>query len=403
MNEGDSAGDGFAEDEPFSSKPRKNVLPDAVKNLGRKARARLDEERSKRREIQRVDIDVRAPDALLGVTTNRSAPEDAATLVPAKKVHKPSSNKKRRRRSNASEDDRVVEDRNVDRWIPDISHIPLPTTSENQSSVVPVHGLPAGTTAAQIRRFFSGLDPRRVFILPSSPLTLADLDARSDIPRKVGLRVDRCEHHLRVLVKFHSAPTAALAAQRSGEVMRVAESKGASVAVTHLLKNTASYFVKKLAVIVEPVLTVDSMLNKIESNVDPLVPTLLWEAAIKELKMKTVVDYSDSAGSTFRLDRLGNRPRQPASHSDTTELRQHRAALQQQVHRLLNTPPFPAAEALDPALRQTDPILTLTSNCVGIIEAEIEKLDTALAVAARWHFLVATRPPRRQFAGTSTT
>jgi hypothetical protein len=368
--------------DPTPNQQYQHALPDEVKNLGRKARARLEQERSKRREIMRVDI---LPPETQRVAPNRSALVDAVNQDASKKSAK-SAPKKRRILSNKEDS---VEDRNVDRWMPDISHIPVPTSKEKRSNVVQVHGLPVGTTPAQIRRFFSGLDPRRILILPTNTANLRELDARHDVPRKGGLKVDRYAQ-LRILVKFHSAPTAALAAQRSGEVMHVSELKGASIAVTQMLKNTASYFVKKLAVDVEPGIALESTMDKIESSLDAVVPTILWAAAIKDLKLN-VASYAGAG--TFHLYRRGLSPRKPASNSETTVLQQHRATLQQEVDRLMNTPPFPAAEPLDPALLQSDPVMNLTSNCLGILQTEIERIDNALSVASRWNFLVSTRPP----------
>lgn len=384
-----SDGAGHHESSVMANPNQYAALPEGIKILGRKARARLEHERTKRREIQRVEV--LPPEAQRVLTNRTSSLVDASNFEARKKTTKAAP--KKRRRSFNNREDGVVADRNVDRWTPDISHIPGPTSKENRSSVVQVHGLPFGTTPAHIRRFFSGLDARRILILPTNPATLRDLDARYDIPRKVGLKVDRYDRCVRVLVKFHAAPTAALAAQRSGEMMQVADSKGASIAVTQLLKSTAVYFVKKLAVDVEPELTIESTMKNIESNLEPVVPAILWGAAIKDLKLK--VDSTVGAGATY-LHRQGLGPRKPTSNSDTRELQLHRANLLKEVDRLFNMPPFPPA--LDPALLQTDPIMNLTSNCLGIIKAEIERAEAALTVATRWNFLVATRPLRKQVA-----
>lgn len=374
--------------EEVSAEKLNNAL---VKNLGQKARARLEQERSKRREILRVDI--LPPAKRQTFTAKHSALVDAANLEAIKKVG--TAPKKRRRSLNKI--DNAVDNRNVDRWMPGIAHIPLPTSKENRSSVVQMHGLPVGTTTAHIRRFFSGLDPIRILILPNSNqvANLHDLDARDDIPRKAGLKVDRYEHGLRILVKFDSSPTAALAAQRSGEVMQVTESKGASIAVTQLLKNTATYFVKKLAVDAQPGVALDDTSSTIESQLDPVIATILWTAAIKDLQLK--IDYNRIV-DTYHLYQKGLSPRKSRPKTEVNALQQHRDSLLGQVDQIMNAIPFPAAEPLDPTLLQMFPIMKLSNNCLSILQHEIERINNALSVAARWSFLVATRPLLPQVA-----
>jgi hypothetical protein len=375
-----------------------NALPEDVKNLGRKARARLEHERSKRREIVRVDV--LPPKIVQRVAVKRSAFVDAMLMETSKK----SGTAPRKRVKSSNKVDNVVDDRNVDRWMPDISNIPLPSLKESRSSVVQMHGLPVGTTPAHISRFFSGLSPQRILILPTSNqlANLHDLDARYDIPRKAGLKVDRYKHHLRILVKFDSAPTAALAAQRSGEVMQVMKLKGASIAVTQMLKNTATYFVKKLAMDAQPGVALEITLSMIETNLNPVIATILWSAAINNLQLK--VDFNRAA-DTYHVYRKGLSPCKSRSKSETTSLQQHRAMLLHEVDALKNKIPFPAAEPLDPATLQLDPVMKLSNSCLGILHDEIERIDNALLVAARWNFLVATRPVQSQVeeGGRSST
>jgi hypothetical protein len=73
------------------------------------------------------------------------------------------------------------------------------------------------------------------------------------------------------------------------------------------------------------------------------------------------------------------------------ELSLHQVRLSKEIDRLKQARPFPAAEALDPAMSTTDPALHLSCQCVVILEMELERIKDALAVASRWDLLLATR------------
>jgi hypothetical protein len=170
------------------------------------------------------------------------------------------------------------------------------------------------------------------------------------------------------------------------------ESTGVSIAVTQMVKAKASYLVKNLAIDCNPGVQLHTTLDEIEAHLDPVVSKILWMAAIKDLNLRI---ENQSGNSAFPLHMCGfsDFPRKSRTDDDISELKRHKAFLEKEVDRLENnTHPFPAAEALDPALLTIDPVLNLTCRSVRILNTEIERIDGALHIGARWRYLLATRP-----------
>jgi hypothetical protein len=370
----------------MSSTPN-NSLPEEIQNLGRKARARLEIERSKRREIHRVEV--LAPQEQRKETQPHSALIEAVHLETSKKAAARAIPKKRKRVVHKKPNADVAADaRIVDRWIPDVSSIAVPTTKKI-SNIVQLHGLPVETTTSHIQRFFSGLDPQRILYIPATPLGahILELDAKSVGP---PTSVQRLDARTRVFVKFQSAPTATLAVQRSGEILSATETKGAAIAVTSMPKNVATYLLKTLAVDYGRHDTIQSFGRHMELVLDPAIPAVLWEAAINDLGL--ALEANDVVNQAGRVQFLifDNYHREDIQQH-AKELRLHQDRLSKEIDRLKQARPFPAAEALDPAMSTTDPVLHLSCQCVAILEMELERINDALAVTRRWDLLLATR------------
>lgn len=439
-----------------SSDPGSSIT---LQTLGRKVRERLETQRSQRREIHRLSA---ADERCIVPTHNNNSAykksKNAQThstirrrsvanaFVDSLNETKSANVKKKRRRSAAVEQPFVesnvygtgvlfVEDKDVDRWMPDISHI-FPENNNNdtnskanRSSVVQLHGLPLSTTTAHVRRFFNGLDPRRILFLPTKTVSitekeeedfrfvvsLPDWDARFDGPRKGGTnQVPRLPPTRRILVKFNSAPTATLAAQRSGEVLRLSSvattptssksnnttSTGAVIAVTQLRKDVAACFVKTLAVEVDAgtagIISIEEFAARVELHLDPIVSAVLWDAAIKDLNLHAVVQQHNPEYLNLIqcADSIRHMPTTaaPMQSKDASNIRIYLSRLKQEVHRLKNACPFPSAEPHDPQLSELDPIVSLTSKCVQKLELAMERCDAALAILTRWNMLKETRP-----------
>ena len=230
---------------PKSSKAM-SLEPD-VREAGRKARMRLAEERSKRKEIRRIDDDAEGQDLLM-----QKVPREAAgTSGDAHKKSKGTSNnngrilwteparKKRRRPTNAATS--AIEtttqgdgqsDTIVDPWLPDSSSVDF----EGRSNLVRVHGLPYGCKPEEIRRFFTGLNFVKVFVLASYHHHIDGWDCidaeellvaaaskgkkrQKGSSRRPTRIVKRYSSNFRVFVQFESTPGADQALKRSGETI----------------------------------------------------------------------------------------------------------------------------------------------------------------------------------------
>lgn len=400
-----------------------------VKDLGRKARASLEQARSKRPEIVRLTGD------------NVPPPENKKRLPPVQLKQQQSSsydadrprNNKRRRSSDARtrvpETQRYGEARQIDPWVPDVSHLPTADsfTKKTQSSVVRLHGLPLGTTANQIRRFFSGLNPQRVVVLLSHPVLLSEWDAMdvardSDAAKKKhskkgalgqgGYHCNRHEAGFRVLVKFQSAPAAELAAKRSGEILQFSTSsssfprstptsadnqklQGAAIIVTRLHKLAAKYLFKQhqlqlLGLDGEPGnVALKSILSKAEEEVDPVVSKILWTKTIRDLDL-SVTTVTVVGGGLFPLYiKIGD----PSKLADYTKVAEHRNKLLSEYKRLcVQQIPLASNEMFfhcgDGELCKNDPVVRLTIAATKGLLYEIQHLDDLLLQARRWRLLV---------------
>jgi hypothetical protein len=358
------------------------ALPDDVKDLGRKARARLQGERDKRPEIVRLEA---APPEK--GTTKRTGSFFQASL-PRKRAAATVGTTLKKRKITAKPS-RTVVNKGVDRWIPDIHNLQI-CSRENRSNVVCLHGLPKGTTPGLLRRFFSGLDPQRIFVLPSNPIDIPEWDASHDnIRKKAGVRVERYDADFRVYVKFHAAPTAELAAGRSGEIIFLADNEdgdesntGASIGVTQIVKSTATYLIRHMAVDGEPGVPLEETLENVERVLDPMVSSILWTTAIRELNLDVEQAVDDGSFESFPLlaNEIGDRS---SKSGDANKLASRRKSLVKARDQLLNQPPFPSAELLDPAL-SSDPIIHLTTGAVLCLRREIERIDDRVQDARRW-------------------
>jgi hypothetical protein len=271
-----------------------------IKDLGKKAKARLDEERKKRPEIVRLDNLLPPPPppgtgkrkrvSLVQTTQDDASvgfPSSSTSKAKKSRVVKHSGQKQAPKLASASS---LSSSRGVDTWTEDVSPIlewyskdrcsnssrsSIGGRSGGRSTVVRLHGIPVDCTADQIRRYFSGLDPERVFLVPTNDVYIDNLDGIAPARRPTGRRrmggppqedpvpqVERYPNTFRAFVKFASSATAALARERSGEPVMLQDQqqqnqeddpsgkegasssfstiKGATIAVTQLRKGMAS-------------------------------------------------------------------------------------------------------------------------------------------------------------------
>lgn len=202
-----------------------------VKDLGRKARERLQEQRSKRREIVRLENEpvILAP---LAVPTTAKATHSTRTGV-----------KRKRPSAKPSNLGDVNSNSNIDSWYPDVTAFAT-YEGEERSYLVRLHGLPIGCKPEEIRRFFSSLELERVVVLPSMGKQLVGWDADVE-----AASISRYESTFRVYVKFPSSPLAILATERTGEILYCGKGDcrmGVKIAVTQVSKVTAQFLLKNM-------------------------------------------------------------------------------------------------------------------------------------------------------------
>ena len=232
---------------PSNKSTKVSSLAPDVREAGRKARLRLEEEKSKRKEIQRIEDDVEGQDLLMQkvpgvVGTNGDAQKQSKGKNTKGILLTEPARKKRRRPAKAAasvaenatqkKDDKNDTIQIVDLWLPDATSVSM----EGRSNLVRVHGLPYGCKPEEIRRFFKGLNTVKIFALASYQHEIngwdcIDVDGvgqafASNKGRKRradsnGPVVKRYPSNFRVFVQFESTPGADQALKRSGETIPV--------------------------------------------------------------------------------------------------------------------------------------------------------------------------------------
>jgi hypothetical protein len=336
------------------------ALPAEVKDLGRKARGRREEMRSKRPEIVRLEALPPPEPTARGTKRSSSIFAFASTVAHQRKRPTLASRKHRIASGSAirstGKASKKEGDDIVDHWMPEISHLPaisrdnsVSTSQDLRSNVVQLHGLPLQTTPNQIRRFFSGLKPQRIVVLPSNPVTIPAWDSIHSMQpnsRVVGHKnktVGRYNPHFRVLVKFHSAPTAELGVQRSGEIMtvgtasknndQVEANQSVTIAVVPIIKKAATCLMKKLAIEGDSGVPLEDTLQNTEKQLDPAIAKILWTQVITDLNLK-VRTSKPKNDLFFPLHKPVKDPRKP---EDYRKLAEHRNWLYETIERLQNT------------------------------------------------------------------
>lgn len=252
-------------------------MDDDVRDLGRKARERREVGISKRSAIVRLEAEPTSVEP----KKRKSFSLVTASAVPKKKSVRPrkrsAPSKRVAGKSNASptKQQDVWKARNseadIDTRTPDISHLTNSNPSqENISNTVRIHGLPVATKRGDMIRFFAGLNPKHIFMLPQNNSPILEWDAAADSDdddsddgdsgddskETASGRIKRHPNSFRVFVRFDSAPVASLAAQRSGEEIYMGKAsdssnetrrrQGATIAVSQVPKTIAKYLFQNM-------------------------------------------------------------------------------------------------------------------------------------------------------------
>jgi hypothetical protein len=204
-----------------------------LKDLGSKARARKEEERMKRPEIQ----------VLESVSVDPQKKRSKTSSFLTKTVKPTTARPARKRKSNSDPTPREASNKKSQRrttseiWFPGISHISVPP-KDARSMVVRLHGLPVGCTMDHVKKFFTGLQPERIVMLLMNRARISVLDASNN--QASSATKQRYASNFRVFAKFGSGPAAALASERSGETITTLNGKIFAIGVTQVRKDMAT-------------------------------------------------------------------------------------------------------------------------------------------------------------------
>jgi len=117
----------------------------------------------------------------------------------------------------------------------------------------------------------------------------------------------------------------------------------------------------------------ETSLQATESQIDSMVPQILWAAAFRHLKL----------GKGVLLPRKLYMPENDACDPvHYQRIVEHRNRLKELYESIKYQMPFPTAEVLDPML-ESDPVIRLTSNAATILRHEIDRLNDRLLKAER--------------------
>ena len=425
--------------------------PIDVKDLGRKARARLAHERSKRAEIVRI-----SPDEATLLEKQQQQDKQQTTIKSGsnkRSIRDNSLNEKKssRKRGRGQTKGSYTFPENADMWMPDISHLPRYSSKEKRSSLVRLHGLPCGTNALQIKKFFSGLEIQSIAVLLSCDATIAEWDAIEEVNKdtsrsklchqRLSPLVKRHSPRFRVVVKFDSAPTAELAVDRSGETINVVKEQNtvtggnpsqvsivrASVGVSLVLKPDDTLILQSLAI---DAISSDAtpraiyeIGTSVEKNLLPDVDRILWMDAQFQLKLtfKTPHQWRRNFKETHNSiedDRQNqkyleapealNSILNPPSHETVEALTRQREILFEARRQMLEASPFPSTELLDPVLGEDDPALRLACQACRVLRKRSRLIDEKLLEIHRRPLLMkkfSCKPPtpieREPFGSTT--
>lgn len=382
---------------------------DQLKDYGRRARARLQQQRDNRKEIKVIDSSCLV-DQIEKQRSKKGKP--SKTIVANSSSNRNSVGMKKRPRQQHHSHQiqqlnavtKVARNNNKTGklWIPDTSQIPIPS-KDNQSKYVQLHFLPVGTTYEIIRKFFTGLIPQRIMVLLSNRIDISALDTSSyyDVPYNLQELV-YTNKDLRIIVKFDSISEAGLAVDRSGETIfsKQLEMKDKkiknrvdirpdafSIGVTKISKDLASSL-SKLSIDAIPGIPLHDCLLKVESKLKPLIREIIWTNTQQECNV--VVDKKiKSAKLHLPLTQVGcdddEREEDSRSSRNMTnnlltlsryqKYANHYNRLLTIHHDLLMTVP---PTKYDEAITSIDPIVRLTAQACSVLDNEMDRIDIFL-------------------------
>ena len=376
-----------------------------IKDYGRRARARSQQERQNRKGIKVID------DSYLIADQVQKQTKKVVSLKSAINVSSSNTNTsgKKRLRQHHGQITQLLYTTKAGRktgqllWTPDISRIPTPSI-DTQSAYVQLHGLPVGSTFETIRKFFTGLVPERILLLLSNRVDISALDASSyyTLPSYNLQDFVYTNKDLRVLVKFDSISAAGLAVDRSGETifsklisaLKLQASRvvidppdAFSIGITKISKVMACSL-SRLSVDALPGVPLHDCLFKVQSKLNPLVREILWTSAQQECHVP--VD-SEIKSANLLIQQAGH---EDENTNDMTNLltfsdyqkhaNHHNRLLRIQEDLVTSTP---NNNPDDEAIISMDPIVRLTNHACMVLDDEMDRIDSLLYQCRATRFL----------------
>ncbi|GKY93810.1 hypothetical protein MPSEU_000348200 [Mayamaea pseudoterrestris] len=360
----------------------RNVCGKDIQKIGRKARETLQNINSQRPVIRRVD-----PATML-------AQERKSISILGPLAFKKRSRSVRPQLKQSTKLETPVR-QDVDRWTPDTSLLLQACANQPRSNMIQLHGLPVDTTPEHIVGFFSGLSVCKVWMLPPLSQRVETWDANHSFHRKKGLHVERYPPYLRVLVKFRDTATAAMAVDRSGELLFMrhpidavdddgdideSQEVGVAIAVTQWTKD-ASLYVSRNQLVVDATskAPLSTTLNKVQSALEPNVSQILWTAMIRDLALSLDVDTN----SQF-LSGLSTKPAHVILVGSA-----HEQAVQRynEMLKVLDNLLLVQQCVYDPILMATDSVYRLTRKAIDVLKQDLSMIEHHLLQSRRLELL----------------
>lgn len=188
------------------------------------------------------------------------------------------------------------------------------TNSNNffsRSSVVRITNISSFISTDQIRNFFVGLSPMRIFSLPRHEEPIPELgDVENHVSPRLNKINRKCGVQIRLFVKFPSEIAAELACGRSGECMRTKNERDifieddTNVEVFHVPKYIASYIEQYMAIDFVNGETICNRIFHANKFIHNIITSILWIMAELILKLHCKIEFLNFESVSIRVQNI---------------------------------------------------------------------------------------------------
>ena len=285
-----------------------------LKEMGRKARERLQEERNKRKEIVRINEKELEATAAAMISKSRSPSNFSKAVKQTQKKRKVNKTKQaslKRKRANSPLTE-LNQSEDVDEWMPSTQHLFNSSEGKDEiqhSNTVRIHGFPICGNERHLKKFFTGLSLEQIFTIPAFEKSIQNFDVKDDLRHSSVLTkgsskrfsgskkiiVERHRATVRIFCKFKSTSAAQAAIQRSGEILFYDDDygnihAGAAIAVVPVSKSIALHLTRNMAFVWMKGQDLNTLMEVAEKEVPIHVRQILWVMLAQ--KMKTDLDMT---------------------------------------------------------------------------------------------------------------